>query len=119
MQARFGDESLWVYNILRGIDHSEGKPLISPERNGAKLSSERADSDEINVGFQEHQTCCQYPRTGAALDRSLGWRIERQAKRRSRDKSRIMAKDTGSRSSNWYVQDRMYELMKRNRSRKI
>jgi hypothetical protein len=26
MQARFGDESIWVYNILRGIDHSEGKP---------------------------------------------------------------------------------------------
>jgi len=25
MQARFGDESIWVYNILRGIDHSEGK----------------------------------------------------------------------------------------------
>jgi DNA polymerase eta len=27
MQARFGDESIWVYNILRGIDHSEGTPL--------------------------------------------------------------------------------------------
>jgi hypothetical protein len=27
MQARFGDESIWVYNILRGIDHSEGTSL--------------------------------------------------------------------------------------------
>jgi hypothetical protein len=30
MQARFGDESIWVYNILRGIDHTEGKPYLSP-----------------------------------------------------------------------------------------
>jgi hypothetical protein len=25
MQTRFGEESIWVYNILRGIDHTEGK----------------------------------------------------------------------------------------------
>ena len=26
MQKRFGEESIWVYNILRGIDHTEGEP---------------------------------------------------------------------------------------------
>lgn len=24
IQKRFGEESLWVWNILRGIDHTEG-----------------------------------------------------------------------------------------------
>jgi hypothetical protein len=25
MQRKFGEESIWVWNILRGIDHSEGE----------------------------------------------------------------------------------------------
>ncbi|KAL7422809.1 N-acetyltransferase eso1 [Cryptotrichosporon argae] len=29
MQAKFGEESIWVYNILRGIDYSEVKEKIS------------------------------------------------------------------------------------------
>lgn len=28
MQARFGEESIWVYNILRGTDHSEGTSFL-------------------------------------------------------------------------------------------
>ena len=29
MQARFGEESVWVYNILRGIDHTEVTPRVA------------------------------------------------------------------------------------------
>ncbi|KDN34789.1 DNA/RNA polymerase [Tilletiaria anomala UBC 951] len=29
MQARFGEESLWVFNVLRGIDHSEVKERVA------------------------------------------------------------------------------------------
>ena len=29
MQAEFGDESAWVYNVLRGIDHSEVKERVA------------------------------------------------------------------------------------------
>ncbi|WVQ81880.1 hypothetical protein IAT38_004007 [Cryptococcus sp. DSM 104549] len=29
MQRRFGEESIWVYNILRGIDHSEVKERVA------------------------------------------------------------------------------------------
>jgi hypothetical protein len=27
LQSRFGEESIWVYNIIRGIDHTEGSPV--------------------------------------------------------------------------------------------
>ncbi|KAK8854812.1 hypothetical protein IAR55_003551 [Kwoniella newhampshirensis] len=29
MQRRFGEESIWVYNIIRGIDHTEVVPRVS------------------------------------------------------------------------------------------
>lgn len=29
MQARFGDESLWVWNVLRGVDHSEVRERVA------------------------------------------------------------------------------------------
>jgi DNA polymerase eta len=29
MQAKFGEESIWVYNIIRGIDHSEVKEKLA------------------------------------------------------------------------------------------
>ncbi|KAG8700469.1 DNA-directed DNA polymerase eta rad30 [Ceratobasidium sp. 394] len=28
MQKRFGEESIWVWNVLRGIDYSEGNPIL-------------------------------------------------------------------------------------------
>jgi len=71
MQARFGDESIWVYNILRGIDHSEGKasPLLLIS---CSIHSHREDSDQIDASFQEYPTGSEYPCTGDALDKRVG-----------------------------------------------
>ena len=42
MQARFGEESIWVYNILRGIDHTEGESdRIVKERQNSPIVTPR------------------------------------------------------------------------------
>lgn len=39
MQAKFGEESIWVYNIIRGIDHTEVKEKLATKSMGASKNT--------------------------------------------------------------------------------
>lgn len=117
MQARFGEESIWVYNILRVRCTSQrliGETIADPlghrsyRRYGKTIiigayrwltCSQGAHRYQVHARFQECPPCYQVLLRRSALDRTPGWRAVCSLKRFEREQSGFVAEDVGAGTS--------------------